>query len=510
MGIDLTPGWNINQVVPIDTITKPIGDALGQAANSGIGQFIMQAATTGAFTVLAGPFGPQLASVAFALPGMAKGDDFAKAYTTELFRRIDFTGKIIGADALKEVTGQLSQYADKLKDMIPPDIGDKVNAFLASNANGGSGLVDFGNQVLTFAKDNKQYVDALSKIIPGQTASTYTAMLTGPISGYAKLIPGGREDAAVMAKAALFKVIPPENMNIDALTGKVSVMLASKLSELLGIPIQGTDSAIPFPEVGSSGYLLVDAGSYHRGEAITIQSIAYKPTLAPVWANAVLVTVGDGPNNASAIPRAPVQVSPGQVSSKAPPIFPQVGAYAYLIAPTSGFVEGEKIVLTNINPALPGTPSYAQNFYSSTGIDFQSSNGTKKASGPPGLFSATPIPPFPQVGSNGYLMMPTGPFLSGERVVITSAAQVFPGSAMPQVGIRGYSSPTKQAMTIAGSISKTPIASGISKGIPLNAVTDISSNTSITQNQSNIMNGIAIFSGGAILYGLSKLLSRRA
>lgn len=515
MGIDLTPGWNISDTVSgveriVNQATKPIGDALGQFANSGIGQFIMQAATTGIFTVLAGPFGPQLASVAFALPGIAKGDDFAKAYTTELFRRIDLTGKIIGEDAIKQVTSQLSQYVDKLKDIVPPDIGDRVMAFLSSNTSGLGGIVDLQTQLVNIAKDNKQYVDALSKLIPGQTPATYAKLLTGPISGYAKLIPGGREDAAVMAKAALFKVIPPQDMNVDALTGKVSVMLASKLSELLGIPVQGTNSAFTFPEVGSEGYLLADQGGYNRGEAVTIQEILYKPGLTPIWQNAMFLTVGDGPNNISNTPRDPVQITPNQIADKPPPQFPDVGAFAYLIAPVSGFVEGERVIITEIGPSLPGIPSYAQNFYTSTSISYKSANsGTKKGNGPPGLFSPTPIPLFPAVGSSGYMMMPSGPFITGERVVITSPAQVLPGSTMPQMGVRGYSTTTKHAFVMAGSVSKSPITSGISKSLVLNA-DGTASNTSVSaSNDSNVLKGVGIFGGGLVLYGISRMFGRK-
>ncbi len=516
MGFDLTPGWNISDTVSgveniVSPITKPIGDALGQFSDSGFGQFILQAASTGVFTALAGPFGPQLASVAFALPGMAKGDDFAKAYVTDVFRRVSLTAKILsggqfsalGDDAVKHVTEQLSQYADKLKSLVPPDIGDQISNWLSSNASGS--LADLQGQLTGFAKDNPQYVDALSKLIPGQTADTYARLLTGPIAGYAKLIPGGREDAAVLAKAALFKVIPPEDMNIDALTGKVSVLLASKLSELLGIPVQGTGSAFPYPQVGSQGYLLVDIGGYHRGELVTIQNVTYKPGPAGTAPQAIAYTVGDGPDSGNATVRSPVQVVASLLSECAPPVFPQVGSTAYLIAPTSGFVEGERVTITAVGPSIvAGQVSPFQNFYTSSFVNF--SNGKKSGVGPHGILSATPITVFPGIGSSGYMMLDAPPFVKGERVVITSAPQAFPGSALAKTGVRGYAAPTKQAFVLTGSVSKSPIASGVSKTVTLNAATD--ANTSIGAPTSNVVKGIAIFSGGALLYGLSKMLRR--
>jgi hypothetical protein len=63
-------------------------DAFNKFANTAIGHVVLFAISGSAFAALVPSVGPQLAAVAFALPGMAKGDNFMKAWTDGFMERI--------------------------------------------------------------------------------------------------------------------------------------------------------------------------------------------------------------------------------------------------------------------------------------------------------------------------------------------------------------------------------------------------------------------------------------
>lgn len=75
-----------------DTISSVVPDVLKdkfkEFAGSTIGHVVLFAASGGAYAILAPTLGPQVAAVAFALPGMAKGENFMKAWTEGFTERI--------------------------------------------------------------------------------------------------------------------------------------------------------------------------------------------------------------------------------------------------------------------------------------------------------------------------------------------------------------------------------------------------------------------------------------
>jgi uncharacterized membrane protein YgcG len=107
------------------------GDQLKDFARSDVGQTFTRAMASTAFIALAPIAGPQLASIAFALPGVMKGDDFTQAYTSELLYRVKTTADILsagqGGDAIK---GQVGKLFEQVKSATGPimDIAKKLGA----------------------------------------------------------------------------------------------------------------------------------------------------------------------------------------------------------------------------------------------------------------------------------------------------------------------------------------------------------------------------------------------
>src|SRR6267142_4323977 len=73
---------------------KAVREAMGDVADSVAGQIILRAFATSLTGALAWKVGPQLATVAFAVPGLAKGDKFTKAWLDEFSWRVQKTAEI--------------------------------------------------------------------------------------------------------------------------------------------------------------------------------------------------------------------------------------------------------------------------------------------------------------------------------------------------------------------------------------------------------------------------------
>lgn len=105
-----------------DVINGPLKDV----ADTAVGQVILRAMAT----TVAGPIailaGPQLASVAFAIPGVARGEDFWTAWFQEVKWRAEKTAEIAApgvegaaADAMRPYLADLDTVADAFKDVAP-------------------------------------------------------------------------------------------------------------------------------------------------------------------------------------------------------------------------------------------------------------------------------------------------------------------------------------------------------------------------------------------------------
>lgn len=79
----------------VDSVTAgPVRDF----ARTAVGRTLLTALASSLTGGLAPMLGPQLATVAFALPGLAQGDDFVTAWTQEFAKRVEDTAEILGAD----------------------------------------------------------------------------------------------------------------------------------------------------------------------------------------------------------------------------------------------------------------------------------------------------------------------------------------------------------------------------------------------------------------------------
>lgn len=75
-------------------------------ANTAVGRVVLQAVASTFYGSVAWTLGPQLASVAFAVPGLAAGDDFTTAYLQGVKTRAEQTAQIIGVPGLGDFFGR--------------------------------------------------------------------------------------------------------------------------------------------------------------------------------------------------------------------------------------------------------------------------------------------------------------------------------------------------------------------------------------------------------------------
>lgn len=141
------PGWPRARVGSVfedvwDTVTSPVEDAwkamkdnvpgfqevadavdavvdgpVRDFARTAVGQTVLSIAASSLTGGLAPVLGPQLCTVAFALPGMAAGEPFAQAWTQEFCKRVEQTAAILGSEYAGKIAGEalakLKTYSDK-------------------------------------------------------------------------------------------------------------------------------------------------------------------------------------------------------------------------------------------------------------------------------------------------------------------------------------------------------------------------------------------------------------
>ncbi len=101
-----------------DVINGPLRDF----ARTPVGLAVFRAMTTTIYGPIAWTIGPQVASLVFALPGLARGDDFLEAYLTELKWRADETLKYVAPGASAKVTEDVQRATEKIVQMLPQEV----------------------------------------------------------------------------------------------------------------------------------------------------------------------------------------------------------------------------------------------------------------------------------------------------------------------------------------------------------------------------------------------------
>lgn len=104
-----------------------VNGPLRDVANSPAGMVVLRAMATTIYTPIAWQIGPQLASFVFALPGLARGEDFWHAWFDEVKWRAEKTAEVLGADAVSELPIGYQDLVDKIQAQLPEDVFEQLS-----------------------------------------------------------------------------------------------------------------------------------------------------------------------------------------------------------------------------------------------------------------------------------------------------------------------------------------------------------------------------------------------
>lgn len=240
---DLTPGFNL--LAPSSYGNFPgvqqVADAIGDFAKTSVGRLIATAVATTLYGALAVVVGPQLASIAFAFPGLLRGDSFSQSWIEEFSSRVHAVAEIMGPDIAAKVGDELQDALGKITDKL---------GSAASSALDDAGLSDFANEAL------------------GDVASLLPNLATAT---------GLREDALVYAKS-LANQIPIPKLDIVAATGEVlAIHLPSgTVTYPHGQAAAATAGFAPAPAPAATSRALVAASLSSGSEALE-EAATYGP-----------------------------------------------------------------------------------------------------------------------------------------------------------------------------------------------------------------------------------------
>lgn len=100
-----------------DWVKGVVNGPLRDFANSAVGKVVLRAMATSMTGGLAATLGPQLASTAWALPGLVRGESFDEAWWKEFSWRAEKTAQTLGSEAAGKAMGDMLKAAsDKLMD----------------------------------------------------------------------------------------------------------------------------------------------------------------------------------------------------------------------------------------------------------------------------------------------------------------------------------------------------------------------------------------------------------
>lgn len=104
--------WTGNLPLLHDLAVGPLRDF----ANTAVGHAVLVAISSTFYGSLVPFMGPQLASTAFAVPGLLTGDDFSQAWLTGVKERAEQTAEILGGDVANIFSQQLTDTLQKMAD----------------------------------------------------------------------------------------------------------------------------------------------------------------------------------------------------------------------------------------------------------------------------------------------------------------------------------------------------------------------------------------------------------
>ena len=104
---------------------RELAEAAKDFANTPTGIAVLRAMSTTFYGTLAWPLGPQLASVAFALPGLFRGEPFEQAWFDEVKWRAEKTAEVLAPSAMDLFNAQLTDTLRKLGEDV--GVGNLLN-----------------------------------------------------------------------------------------------------------------------------------------------------------------------------------------------------------------------------------------------------------------------------------------------------------------------------------------------------------------------------------------------
>lgn len=114
----------------VDVVTSIPGidfasEQLVDFAKTGVGKTVLKALASSLHGVMAPILGPQLATIAWAAPGLFRGETFSKAWFSEFSERVNQTAAILGADFAAQMVPGLAEAIDKIS-VVGADAGEQA------------------------------------------------------------------------------------------------------------------------------------------------------------------------------------------------------------------------------------------------------------------------------------------------------------------------------------------------------------------------------------------------
>jgi hypothetical protein len=146
-------------------VVNAIGQTAQDFANSSVGHIILQAVASSAFGPFSAVLGPQLGSIAFALPGIVRGERFDQAYFKELAFRLTELASIMAPQVAGVVGDQIKTVAQRLG----------VNQFLVDMVNRGEETLQTLADRFPFAREDSinAALELVKRTPVGEAAARY-------------------------------------------------------------------------------------------------------------------------------------------------------------------------------------------------------------------------------------------------------------------------------------------------------------------------------------------------
>lgn len=132
-----------------DALTSVVTGPMRDFAKTDFGMTVFRAMSTMLHGAAAVYLGPQVAALAFATPGLVRGEDFWTAWMKELAWRAEKTAEYFLPMASEALTPAIQSAADKLTAMIPyEDLSAMASEELASRLNTSEWVAEMGAAVI--------------------------------------------------------------------------------------------------------------------------------------------------------------------------------------------------------------------------------------------------------------------------------------------------------------------------------------------------------------------------